>query len=533
MTESFEIIIIGAGASGLSAAWSLTKLDKKIALFEQGKILNQSDFIPINKGGELQRYKELSYNPNIRKNDYDYFIDNSDSPIEIANYCGVGGSTVLFSAQYPRFHHSDFCTFKTDGVGADWPISYKDLKPYYELNEKITGVSGLQGDPLNPGISNLLPPVPLGVMGLKLAKAFKELKWHWWPAYSAINTINYNNRPKDSYTRPSNIGDPTGSKGSTDNTYLPLALNKGLILKKNCIVTKLNHKNKRITHIDYIDEDGKYQQAKAKIFIITCSGIGTPRLLLNSKSSESCAGVANSSRLVGKNLMLHPLGYVEGHYKENLYSNTGPQGCCILSQEFYKTNQERDFKRGYTFQVLRGPLPIESSLSLFNRKIINFGNNFWQDFKKIFNHTAHISIITEDFPSIENRVELNTSLKNKFNQPGVSIKYNLSNNSKRMLSHGLTQARKLLKKSGAYKTFAYGPVKGTGWHTLGTCKMGLDPKSSVVNQFGQTHDHKNLFILDSSIFPTSAGVNPAPTIQALSLYLSDQIKSRYTQIISE
>ncbi len=531
MTEKYDVIIIGGGASGLASAWHLVNSGLKVACFEQGDFLNKEDFISIEEGGELQRYSSLSYDPNVRKNDFEYNIDSSNSPINIANFNGVGGSTVLYSAQYPRFHESDFSTYSLDGVGADWPISYSDLKKYYELDQELTGVAGVEGDPFYKDIKNLLPPVPLAPMGKKIAGAFESLGWHWWPAYSAIATVPYDGRPSDNYSRPSNIGDFSGSKGSSNHTYLPKAIKKGLILKTNCIVIKLESGLNKIKKVHFIDANGSSQSAISRVYILAASGIGTPRLLLNSSNDLYSNGLANSSGLLGKNLMLHPLGYVEGYFKDNLYSNIGPQGCCLLSQEFYETRAEHDFKRGYTFQVLRGPLPVESSLSLIARKKLKLGSKtFIDDFLSIYNHTAHMTIITEDFPEASNKIELDWSKKNKFNQPGISINYQLSHNSKRMLSHGLTSGRRLLKEAGAYKTFAFGPVRSTGWHIMGTCKMGEDPKDSIVNKFGKCHDIENLFIVDSSIFPSSSGVNPASTIHALSLYISDNILKRYSYL---
>ena len=122
--------------------------------------------------------------------------------------------------------------------------------------------------------------------------------------------------------------------------------------------------------IKYLDQNNCPREAKAKIYLLAASGVGTPRLLLHSRNSENKQGIANTSGLGGKNLMLHPLGYIEGHFKENLFSSLGPQGCCLLSQEFYETRKEHEFKRGYTFQVLRGPLLIESATSLLARKML-------------------------------------------------------------------------------------------------------------------------------------------------------------------
>ena len=531
--ESFDVIIVGAGAGGLSAGWQISKSGLKVACFEMGDKINKEDIIPIKQGGEIQKFDFLNSNPNIRKLKNDYQIDSNASPINIANFNGVGGSTTLFSAQYPRMNDTDFNVRTLDKVANDWPISLNDLEKYYSLNDKITGLAGLKGDPFYPNVYPNMPPVPLGPMGRKIAKAFDDLNWHWWPAYSAINTSKFNGRVSDNYKRPSNLGDFTGSKGSVENTYLPLALKNGLILKTNTTVLKLNVDVKTgfIESINYKDSNNKFSRAYAKIFIIAASGIGTPRLLLSSKSESLPNGIANSSDMVGRNLMLHPLGYVEGIFDENIFSNIGPQGCCLLSQEFLKTNLERDFIRGYTFQVIRGPLPIESGLNLTARKIIKFGNNFYEGFKNYYNHTAHITVITEDLPDKNNRVKLDLKDKKDFKN-NVKIQYQLSQNTKNMLIHGLNKGRIIMKKANAIKSYAYGPVRDTGWHTLGTCRMGKNKNNSVVNKYGKTHDFENLFITDGSIFVTSGGVNPASTIQALSLYISEMILKRYKKLLA-
>ena len=533
--EFYDICIIGAGASGLASAWYLSDKGLKVAIFEQGEMLKKQSIVPLEQGGELKRVKELNLNPNVRKNPSDYEIDTSDSPIDIANFNGIGGSTALFSAHYPRFQEEDFNVFSRDGIAVDWPLSYSDLKPFYELNEYHTGLSGLNGDPKYPDVKPSMPPVPLGPMGRQLVKGFDSLNWHWWPAYSAINTEKYQGRSSDKYDRPSNMGDNTGSRGSTDNTYLPKAISKGLKVKKSCQVIKLlpNESKNSISTLRYRDKEGNICSCGAKIIVIAASGIGTPRLLLGSKSQDYPNGICNSSGEVGRNLMLHPLGYIEGRFPMNLFSNLGPQGCCLLSKEFCESNPERGFYRGYTFQAIRGPLPIESATNLLNSKQIALGDDFIKQFLSKYNHTAHLAVITEDLPDAENRVILDPKNHLVDNLPGVKINYKLSENTKKMLIHGLGNGRKILKEAGAIKTSAFGPIRYTGWHTLGTCRMGNDPNNSVVNKDGKSHDFENLFIVDASIFPTSSSVNPASTIQALALYISESIFLKYKKLLSK
>jgi choline dehydrogenase-like flavoprotein len=321
------------------------------------------------------------------------------------------------------------------------------------------------------------------------------------------------------------MGCPQGAKSSVDVTYWPIALKNGVKLQTNSRVREITIDAKgRATGVIYYNKNGEECLQKAKLIIVACNGVGTPRLLLNSKSKLFPEGIANRSGLVGKNLMLHPLGFIEGTFEEMLDSHIGPHGCCIQSQEFYETDKNRGFYRGYTMQVLRGPGPIETAYSNFARKEISIGENHHLTFNLKMGKTIGIGVIVEDLPEEHNSVTLDLDLKDSNGIPSPKINYTLSDNSKKMLSHGLSKGKEVMEASGAIKTFTFGPVRNTGWHLMGTTKMGNNSNNSVVNKYGQTHDIKNLFIVDSSIFVTSGGVNPASTLQALSLYITDYIK---------
>jgi len=513
-----DILIVGAGASGAAAAWNLSSKNYKIVCLEQGPFLKKNSYSFDRTDWEKLKQKEFNINPNIRNLKSDYPIDDSNSPISIANFNAVGGSTILYSGHFPRFHPSDFKTKTLDNTGDDWPFNYRDLEPFYKINDKIMGIAGVSGDPAYPDISKLNPPVPLGLAGEKIAKGFNKLGWHWWPSYSAIATKNYKGRKKN-------------SRASVDKTYWPLAISKGVELRPNCRVIKITLDNFGKTNgVVYLDINNKEQFQKASLVILACSGIGTPRLLLNSANKYFPEGLANSSGLVGKNLMLHPLGYVEGRFNKFLGSFIGPEGCCLASQEYYETLKGAKHKRGYTMQVLRGTGPLETAFSARKFKHLSFGKDFHKQFSKHYGHNMSLAIICEDFPEKQNSVELDYNNKDSGGMPGVKINYKISDNSKKMLSHGISKAKEIMKEIGAKSIVAFGPVRHTGWHLMGTTKMGKSKKNSVVNQFGQTHDIKNLVIVDSSVFVTSGGVNPMSTLQAVALKITNEIKispSRY------
>lgn len=522
--DPVDVLVIGAGAAGAAATWKLAQAGLRVCCLEQGRRPAVDRYPSTGDDWESRRFTDYHPSPNVRRGFGDYPIDDSESPIAIANFNGVGGSTILYSAHFPRLHPSDFRVRSLDGVADDWPISYAELEPYFEQNDRMMGVAGLEGDPAYPPMSGLLPPVPLGRLGETLGRGFNSLGWHWWPSYSAIATRRVERRDKCINLGPCNAGCPQGAKASVDATYWPEAVALGAELRTECRVREITVDSRgRATGATYFDQAGVERHQPASIIVLAANGVGTPRLLLNSVSTAFPDGLANRSGMVGRNLMLHPCGYVEGVFAEDLQGHLGPHGCCILSQEFYETDHSRGFVRGYTMQILRGPGPVETALTGMARRSIPWGEEHHDAFAGQFGRTAGIAIIVEDLPEPENRVLLHGDLTDAHGIPAPKIVYRLSENSRRMLSHGLKMGRRAMSAAGAVKTSGFGPVRNTGWHLIGTARMGSDPSTSVVDREGRAHDVSNLFVADSSVFVTSGGVNPASTIQAIALYVADAI----------
>lgn len=519
-----DVLIVGAGASGSAVSWYLATRGLNVICVEQGDFVSQQEFPAASQYWEVLREPKFSPFPNLRNRQSDYPIDDSNSPIAIANFNAVGGSTVLFSGHFPRMHPSDFCVRSLDGVADDWPLSYHELEPFFAVNDRIMGVAGLSGDPAYPPINGLLPPIPIGKLGNQIAQGFNSLGWHWWPSYSAISTATSNGRAKCKNLGPCNTGCAQGAKSSTDVTYWPRAVGAGAKLHTNTRALRLvSGDGVEVNYLLAINGVGDHVRYRAKIFVLACSGIGTPRLLLASRSKHYPLGLANSSGLVGKNLMLHPCGVAEGVFSSDLESDQGPQGCCIYSHEFYETEKSRGFVRGYTMQVLRGPGPVDTALEGAQRRKISWGQNHSIEFAQRYRKTGRIAVICEDLPEFENCIELHPTNTDRFGTPTPVVKYQLSSNSRKMMAHGITAAKRVLLEAGARETFGFGPVRGTGWHLMGTARMGSDPRKSVVNRYGRAHDVQNLYIADSSVFVTSGGVNPTSTLQAIALYIANHI----------
>ena len=523
--EPVGVLIIGAGASGGAFAWSIADAGMSVLCLEQGPWMNQRDYPTNNQDWETRAQREFSPNPNTRGLERDYPVNDDGSPIKPLMFNAVGGSTILWAAHFPRFTPRDFRVRTDDGVADDWPITYETLEPFFEVNDRMMGVSGLAGDPAYPHHEPPLPPLPLGRGGNALARGFEKLGWHWWPSDSAIISQEYNGREGCINLGPCTSGCSQGAKASTDITYWPVAQRKGVQIRTGCRVKEVTLNDEGLADgVLYYDQDGVLQEQKAEIVVLACNGVGTARLLLNSKSERFPDGLANSSGLVGKNLMFHPYAYIMGVFDEELEGHHGPGGCSLWSHEFYETDASRGFVRGYSFEAVRGVAPAQSAMLGLASGKVPWGAGHHEAYGKVFNHTTGMVAITEDLPDPNNTVTLDPELTDSNGIPSPKVTYTLSDHSRKMLDHAVERGQDVLKAAGAVDTFADPLMQQAGWHLMGTARMGTDPKASVVNEWGRAHDVKNLFVIDGSIFVTAAGVNPTSTIQALALYVADSIK---------
>jgi len=522
--EPVGILIIGAGASGAAFAWSIADAGMSVLCLEQGPWIKQSDYPTNNLDWESRAATEWSSSPNIRGMPADYPVNQDDTPISPLMFNAVGGSTIAWAAHFPRLKPRDFRVHSDDGVAADWPIDYETLEPYFALNDTMMGVSGLAGDPAYPRHEPPLPPLPFGAIGNTLARGFEQLGWHWWPSDTAILSRDYNGREACINLGPCASGCSHGARASTDITYWPIAQRKGVELRTSCRVKEITLNVDGMTSgVLYYDGADVLQEQQAEIVVIAANGVGTPRLLLNSANERYPDGLANSSGLVGKNLMFHPVAMIGGTFDEPLDGN-GPRGCSFWSHQFYDTDTSRGFVRGYSLQMTRNGGPAGQALAAAARGKVPWGPDHHDRFAETYNHTAAMLALAEDLPEETNTVTLDPELTDSDGIPAPKVSYELNDNTRRMLDHGIERGREVLTAAGATDTYAAPLVAQAGWHLMGTARMGSDPTTSVVNNWGRSHDVKNLFIIDGSIFVTGGAVNPTSTIQALALHIADSIK---------
>ena len=532
MTDDIaDVLIIGSGASGAAFAWSIADTKMRVVCLEQGDWMKPGDYPSTGRDWEARATADFSPSPNRRARPEDYPINDDASPIKVVNFNGVGGGTVMYTAHWPRLHPSDFRMKSLDGIGADWPVSYDQLAPYYDLNDRMMGVSGLAGDPAYPpGKNPPMKPLPLGRSGAKWASAFNTLGWHWWPSDATIATEDYEGRARCINLGHCTPGCAQGAKASTDITYWPLALRAGVELRTHCRVKRiLTNDEGMASGVEYFGPDGKLHFQAAHIVVLAANGIGTPRLLLNSASEAHPNGLANSSGQVGRNLMFHPYIQVYGYVDDEVDGNRGPP-LNLWSHEFYETDPSRDFKRGYMFQISRGIGPIAEAVASTENGTIPWGAAHHAAYRKKAFRRLNLSVVVDDLPEAHNRVTLDPVLTDSHGIPAPKVEYTIGDNSRRMIDHGVANAMKVMELIGARDVAVQYPIVFGGWHNLGTARMGEDPRSSVVNGWGRTHDVRNLFIIDGSLFTTAGAVNPTSTIQALALYIAEQMKQRIANL---
>ena len=515
-----EVLIIGAGASGSVAAKHLAEAGVDVVCLEQGPKVDNSEFWGDKPEWELMAQKRWHPNPNVRDLENDYPINTSESDVNPLMYNAVGGSTILYAAHWQRFMPSDFRVKTLDGFADDWPFTYEDLEPFYDAMDIEMGISGLAGDPAYPpGKAPPLPPLPIGKIGMKAAAGMNKLGWHWWPGPNAIPSRPYGGRNQCVRRGTCLTGCPDRAKASTDHTHWPSALANGARLITGARVREITVNGEGLaTGAIYIDRNGREREQRAEVVIVCCNGVGTPRLLLLSKSANFPDGLANSSGLVGKNLMMHPYAAVTGYFDEPLESWLGPAGQTIQSMQFYETDAKRGFVRGAKWQVMPSGGPLGMRAAYGGKPLEEaWGANLHRNTRKVFGRAFEWGIIAEDLPDESNQVAIDPKLGDSDGIPSPKIIYKNSDNTRKMIDFHLARAKEAMLAAGAVDMSVTPLMRDCGWHLMGTARMGVNPKRAVVDPTGRAHDVQNLYIYDGSVFVTSSGFNPTGTICAIAL----------------
>ena len=528
-----DFVIIGAGAAGGVVAKELSTAGFRALVLEQGPYLQEKDFTH----DELKVVLQGALT-NDHKRQPNTFRKTEQEKARLQPAIGygrmVGGGTVHFTANYWRFHEIDFIERsklgKISGTSFDdWPITYADLEPYYTKVEWDIGVSGLAGaNPYDPWRSKPypVPPLPIKSSGALLEIGARTLGWHAAPAPMAILSSPHNGRAGCVHCGFCEFyGCEVGAKSSSLVSVIRLAEKTG-----NCEIRPGSYVRKietdasgRATGVIYFDSRGTEIFQKAKAVVVCANGAETPRLLLMSKSKRFPHGLANSSGLVGKNLMFNAGGVAVGLFEHELNDYKSVVVTRIV-HDFYDTDPKRGFYGGGGIDARFAMQPIMFGSIVLLLDIPRWGAGYKAALKEYFNRTMGLVSHTTSLPVQSNSISLDPGVKDAWGLPAVRVTYKdhaddiktvqfLQDRSVEMLE--AASAKKIWKVPVGEQTFSS--------HLLGTCRMGIDPKSSVVDKYHRTHDVRNLFIVDGSSFVTSGRGQPTMTIQALAFRMADHL----------
>lgn len=500
--ETVDFAIVGLGSAGGVLLQRLARAGFRVVGFEAGPFWDtERDWVSDEAGSHKLYWEDLR-------------ITGGKDPLALgANNSGkgVGGGSVHWAAFAPRFHPSDFKVYTLDGVGADWPISYEDLKPYYELIEREMPVAGPAYFPWGDPHGYPFGPHPMGAVGDVLVKGCTKLGIGVSAGGPvAILSGSRGDRPHCIYRGFCIQGCKVGAKASTLITHVPDAIACGAEVRDRVMVSRIESgPGNRVTGVSYIDEQRNEHFQKARVVIVCGYAIETPRLLLNS-------GLANSSGTLGQYLMAQAGNVILGRFDELVRMYKAPPAHA-MTEEFYETDPRRDFARGFAVQTV-GPLPIA-----FAKQMLAARGAWGWGMRRVmmdYNHWAPLGLLGEILPWPENRVTLSEE-KDQYGLPVAHVSFNLRENDKKLIEFGRRKVEEIMWAAGAKEVVQESRFA----HLVGAARMGADPATSVVDGFGRTHDVANLFVCDGSILPTQGSANPGLTIQALAARTADYLIS--------
>jgi choline dehydrogenase-like flavoprotein len=547
--ETFDAIIIGSGMTGGWAAKELTEKGLKVLVLEAGRPIEPDrdyvEHVPITEmkfRGMNDRQETLKDQP-IQRTCYacdewasKFFVNDTENPYTtdpgkpFAWIRGrqVGGKSIMWARQSYRWSDLDFEANARDGIGADWPIRYADIEPWYNYVEDFAGITGQAEGLSQLPDGHFLPPMEMNCAEIAVKEAIARQFGRdrvITIGRAAILTQTHNGRAACHYCGPCHRGCITRSYFSSVNATLPVAEKTGrLTLRPYSVVHSLifDPQTRRVTGVKVIDgQTHKAMEFQGRIIFLCASTLESTRILLNSATPEFSTGLANSSGELGKNLMDHIMGggadgIIPG-FLDRVQTGKRPNG--IYVPRFRNvSSKEKNFLRGYAYQGAAEREGWERGIHQSG-----FGANFKSSLSKPGPWKMTFSGFGECLPNPANFVEIDKERVDAWGVPVLKIHCEWRDNEKALLRDMMIQAAEMLAVAGAVdiRPFNHNSPPGLTIHEMGTARMGADPKKSVLNKHNQTHDVKNLFMTDGACMASSSCVNPSLTYMALTARACD------------
>ena len=522
--EEVDFVVVGSGAAGGIIAKELSTAGFKVVVLEQGPWRTEKDFVhdEIKVFQQSWLTNDWGKSPNTFRK-----TEKEKANVQPCVMYGrmVGGTSNHFSANFWRFREIDFKEASVKGTLAgtgftDWPITYQDLEPYYTKVDWEVGVAGAPG-PYDPPRSKgyPMPPHPPKSTGMLLEAGAKKLGWKAFPAPMAIASQPYDGRSQCVQCGFClGFGCEVRAKSGSLVTMIPKAVASGRCeIRPNSYVRKVEIDAKgRATGVKYFDTEKKEIFQRAKAVFICANGAETPRLLLNSKSNLFPQGLANSSGAVGKYLMFNCAGGSTGVFEHEINGYKGIVATRIV-WDLYELDKKLGLVGGGGFDFRFDSTPIAFALGNLPPHSPTWG----KEYKKLLSHNYNRTVFcfghTTSLPVETNSISLDPAVKDAWGLPAIRMTYQDHPQDLKLYKYFAEQGEELLKAAGAAQAWHDKDPQSQQFsvHLLGTCRMGNDPKKSVVDKFNRSHDVKNLFIVDGSSLVTSGRGQPTMTIEAL------------------
>jgi choline dehydrogenase-like flavoprotein len=507
--DEVDLVIVGAGAGGSVLAQRLARRGWRIVVLEAGPFWHPDEDWVSDEAGSHELYWTQKR-----------IIGGAD-PIELGKNNsgrGVGGSMVHYAGYTPRFHPSDFSTATDDGVGADWPIGYPDLRPHYERVERELPVAG-QDWPWGHPHRYPFSPHPVSGAAAKLRAAALACGIDMRVGPVGIVNGTFGNRPHCIYRGYCLQGCKVNAKASPYVTHLPDALAHGVEIRADSMALQvaIDDATGRALGVVYAQEpDGAHRLQRAAAVAVACYSIETPRLLLTSTSRRHPHGLGNNQDQVGRHVMVQGATQTAGRFAEELrmYKAPPPE---ISSEQFYETDASRGFARGFSIQTV-SPLPIGWAEHVLADG--HWGHEL-REYMRDYNHWATIGVLNELLPHPDNRITLADEV-DPHGRPVARMDYTLTENDKANMQHSTEVITEILRAGGAQDVLTIQRFA----HLVGGARMGTDPGHSVIDADHRIWDVPNAFVADGSVCPTQGAANPALTIMALASRLADRMAAR-------
>jgi choline dehydrogenase-like flavoprotein len=538
----WDAVIVGAGAGGGAAAYGLCRRGASVLLLEAGPHFDPITDYPLT-GADWDRREfpekpgstvSVTFAPGQKLTSAEPLLVSGSRGVgpvassgtrlmeKYYHVRGVGGTTLHFTGESHRLHPDAMRMKSRFGVAADWPIDYAELEPFYAEAEELIGVAGPQSQGVRWRSRKFpLPAHPLSYAARTLGRGAATLGLDWQANSRAALSQVWNGRPPCNYCGGCNDGCPRGDKGSADVTFIAAALATGrCVVRADSPVLRIEAgPADRVTGILVGRSDGTIERIATPHLILACGAVETPRLLLASD------GLANESGEVGLNFMdtldvsvgaLHP---DPQHARRGLPSDA-------ICWDFNAPDAIPGVIGGCRLYNASGESELKGLAGFALRAIPGWGRAHAQAVRRWWGHALHVGAIGESLPNRNSRVDLDPDQRDRFGVPLARIAAALEDSDIARLRFMASKARELLAASGAEDIFeSYSAWDWWGAsHVFGTCRMGIDPTSSVVNADGRSHRWQNLWITDASVFPSSGGGEaPSLTIEALALRTAAKI----------